>query len=149
MRMSKFNRDDKRPGGGRKFGGYNDGHKQMFPAICSQCQQNCEVPFRPTGDRPVFCSNCFKKQGGPPARFAPKSFGHKPEFRPTQGGSANTGGGVTRAQFDSLNAKLDKILTILNTNAAPETPKIKPDSAKASTGKEKKAPAKKYKAKKK
>jgi len=177
--FNKFDkgRGDKGFGGGRKFsakggpafgwGGdrRNDGPKQMFPAICSQCGQSCEVPFKPTGDRPVFCSNCFKKQGGPQARFAPKSFGHKPEFRPAQVGSANTGGGVTRAQFDSLNAKLDKILTILNTNAVPETPKmdkpkIKPDFAapspklwrvgdNASTGKEKKAPAKKSKAKKK
>ncbi|MBI5222103.1 MAG: hypothetical protein HY980_01225 [Candidatus Magasanikbacteria bacterium] len=49
----------------RGFKSDNDGgsrNRQMHSAICSKCAQECEVPFRPTGDRPVFCSNCFKSQ---------------------------------------------------------------------------------------
>lgn len=34
----------------------------MYPAVCSQCGRNCEVPFRPTGEKPVYCSNCFAKK---------------------------------------------------------------------------------------
>ncbi len=36
----------------------------MYKAICANCGKDCEVPFRPTGDRPVYCSNCFKDMGG-------------------------------------------------------------------------------------
>jgi CxxC-x17-CxxC domain-containing protein len=30
-------------------------------AICSDCKKECEVPFRPTGDRPVYCKECFPR----------------------------------------------------------------------------------------
>lgn len=47
------------------FGGGRDGGRpQMHKAICSECGNECELPFRPSGDRPVFCSTCFDKQGG-------------------------------------------------------------------------------------
>src|SRR3989344_1847310 len=37
---------------------------QMFSAVCSECNRTCEVPFRPTGDRPVFCNDCFSNKRG-------------------------------------------------------------------------------------
>ena len=53
-------------GGGRGgFGGGRDrGRPDMHSAICSDCGRECEVPFRPTGDKPVYCNDCFKNQGG-------------------------------------------------------------------------------------
>jgi CxxC-x17-CxxC domain-containing protein len=30
-----------------------------FPAICSRCQQETELPFRPTGTKPVYCDACY------------------------------------------------------------------------------------------
>ncbi len=33
--------------------------KERFRAECSSCHKACEVPFRPNGKKPVFCSNCF------------------------------------------------------------------------------------------
>ena len=42
-------------GGNRGFGG----PKEMFRAVCDECGRDCEVPFRPTGARPVLCSSCF------------------------------------------------------------------------------------------
>jgi CxxC-x17-CxxC domain-containing protein len=54
-------RDSGRRDGGRREGG----RPQMHRATCSECGDSCEVPFRPTGDKPVFCSNCFAgKDGG-------------------------------------------------------------------------------------
>src|SRR3989339_1042402 len=127
-------------GGGRSFGGHSDGPKQMFPAVCGKCGEDCQVPFRPSGERPVFCSNCFKEQGGGNDRpkFAPKSFG---------GGRDRDMGGRTSsapdysAQFASLNAKMDRILSIL---APVKVEKV----VKEEVVKEKKV-AKKAKAKKK
>lgn len=70
-------------GGGRSFGGGRDGGKPaMHQATCSECGASCELPFKPTGDRPVFCSTCFGKQqdGGGSAR--PTSFGGERRERP-------------------------------------------------------------------
>ena len=35
--------------------------RQMFPAICAECGKECEVPFEPRGDKPVYCSDCYRK----------------------------------------------------------------------------------------
>lgn len=45
-------------GGGGGFGG---GDREMFKATCASCGKECEVPFKPNGSRPVYCSDCFKK----------------------------------------------------------------------------------------
>ncbi len=34
--------------------------RQMFDAVCAQCDLNISVPFKPDGKRPVFCRECFK-----------------------------------------------------------------------------------------
>ena len=36
--------------------------KMQYKAVCSECGQACGVPFKPSGGRPVFCSECFAKQ---------------------------------------------------------------------------------------
>jgi CxxC-x17-CxxC domain-containing protein len=46
-------------GGG---GGY--GRRELFSAVCSSCGNEARVPVRPRGDKPVYCSDCFSKQGG-------------------------------------------------------------------------------------
>jgi len=35
--------------------------RQMFPATCGACGKSTEVPFQPRGDKPVYCSDCFRK----------------------------------------------------------------------------------------
>ena len=36
--------------------------RQFFPAVCSQCGKQTQVPFQPRGDRPVYCMDCFRQQ---------------------------------------------------------------------------------------
>ncbi|MFC2068710.1 CxxC-x17-CxxC domain-containing protein [Chloroflexota bacterium] len=33
----------------------------MFPATCADCGADTEVPFEPRGDKPVYCSDCYRK----------------------------------------------------------------------------------------
>jgi len=35
--------------------------RQMFPVTCADCGKDTEVPFEPRGDKPVYCSDCFRK----------------------------------------------------------------------------------------
>ena len=37
------------------------GDRQMYDAICAGCGVQCKVPFQPRSDRPVYCSDCFRK----------------------------------------------------------------------------------------
>ncbi len=41
--------------------GSEGGTRQMYDAVCSNCGRPCKVPFEPRGDRPVYCSDCFRK----------------------------------------------------------------------------------------
>jgi CxxC-x17-CxxC domain-containing protein len=56
--------DDRDSYGGR--GGYGDSYggdrrpKQMYAAVCAECGKTAQVPFQPTGARPVYCSDCFQ-----------------------------------------------------------------------------------------
>lgn len=46
----------------RDGGGYGRSERQMFPAVCAACGQETMVPFQPSGDRPVYCRDCYKPQ---------------------------------------------------------------------------------------
>ncbi|MCR4305589.1 MAG: hypothetical protein NUV73_00720 [Candidatus Daviesbacteria bacterium] len=71
--MGNFNRNG-RSGGGRGFErrGFNDrgsrGPMEMHQAVCDSCRKNCEVPFRPTSGKPIFCSDCFQNNRGSDSR---------------------------------------------------------------------------------
>jgi len=43
------------------------GQREMFPAVCSRCGKDTQVPFQPTSGKPVYCSDCFQseRRGGP------------------------------------------------------------------------------------
>jgi CxxC-x17-CxxC domain-containing protein len=43
-------------------GGVDKGPREMHKANCAECKQECAVPFKPSGDRPVYCKNCFSKR---------------------------------------------------------------------------------------
>jgi CxxC-x17-CxxC domain-containing protein len=67
--MGNYSRDNNRRGGGfdrgnRSGGGRDGGRPDMHRATCSDCGDSCEVPFKPTGSKPIFCSDCFGKQDG-------------------------------------------------------------------------------------
>ena len=65
--MGNFNNGPRRSGGGFGGGGgfrrnFNDGPREMHKAVCSECKQECEVPFKPTEGKPVYCKECFAKR---------------------------------------------------------------------------------------
>ncbi|HOP11074.1 MAG TPA: zinc-ribbon domain containing protein [Oscillospiraceae bacterium] len=37
------------------------GTRKMYDAVCAECGKACKVPFEPRSDRPVYCSDCFRK----------------------------------------------------------------------------------------
>lgn len=47
---------------GGSGGGYDRGPREMFSATCSSCGREAQVPFRPSGAKPVYCSDCFSSR---------------------------------------------------------------------------------------
>jgi len=37
----------------------NFGPREMHKAICSKCKKECEVPFKPTEGKPIYCKECY------------------------------------------------------------------------------------------
>jgi CxxC-x17-CxxC domain-containing protein len=51
-------------GGGGGYGSRSRAPREMFSATCSSCGKEAQVPFQPSGDKPVYCSECFQQRGG-------------------------------------------------------------------------------------
>jgi CxxC-x17-CxxC domain-containing protein len=39
------------------------GLRELFDAVCAQCGIATTLPFKPRGDRPVYCRTCFASLG--------------------------------------------------------------------------------------
>jgi len=47
-----------------RYGNSGSGYRssrQMFPAVCAECGKDTQVPFEPRGDKPVYCSDCYRR----------------------------------------------------------------------------------------
>ena len=82
--------------GGRDDNRSNFKDRRMYSAVCDSCGKKCEVPFQPTSGKPVYCDNCFGKDGN--------------SKRGTSGSGDNN---QLKEQITSINRKLDKIMTAL------------------------------------
>jgi len=36
--------------------------RMMHTAVCADCKKECMIPFKPSGDRPVYCQDCFSRR---------------------------------------------------------------------------------------
>lgn len=125
--MGNYNRGSG-GGGGRSFGRRDFGRSEdrpMFKTTCSNCGNECEVPFRPTSGKPVYCSNCFEKMGNSRSD-SPRM--ERSSFR-TPNSNQNSD------QFRVLNEKVDRVLKLLEAKTSevvaekvksPKSKKISP-----------------------
>lgn len=88
-------RFDRRPSNRKDFRPRFSEDRSMHKVKCDSCGESCEVPFRPTAGKPVFCDACFKKNKGP--------------------GSENKYNQPSK-ELAQINEKLDKILEALKVN---------------------------------
>ncbi|MDB5113827.1 MAG: zinc-binding protein [Chloroflexi bacterium] len=49
-----------RGGGGGGGGAFRPPAREMHEVVCAGCGGIAKVPFLPRGDRPVYCSDCFR-----------------------------------------------------------------------------------------
>lgn len=81
--------------------------KEMYSAVCDKCGNQCEIPFKPTTGKPIFCKNCF-------------------ESTDRRGVEKSQDNSQIQQQINDINLKLDNILKALETlNSQKEQPKTK------------------------
>ena len=51
----------------RKAGGAGSQPRQNYETVCAECGVQTTVPFKPRGDRPVYCRACFTAHAPAPA----------------------------------------------------------------------------------
>ncbi|MEW6616711.1 MAG: CxxC-x17-CxxC domain-containing protein [Thermodesulfobacteriota bacterium] len=133
-RDSKFGKKDsdrsgggvsKKPsrGGFSRGGGRDSGmpafDKQVYKAICDKCGATCQVPFKPAGDKPIFCRDCFRimevSESPRPRHFGSRKY---PESRRSDNFkkseySESAKPDQFKIELDKINLKLDRILKVL------------------------------------
>ncbi|HBV01008.1 MAG TPA: hypothetical protein DEF00_01270 [Candidatus Taylorbacteria bacterium] len=128
---------------GERAGGPEGTRREMFKAVCAECGKPCEVPFRPSGDRPVYCKDCFQAMGGPaaqnrgdrddrggrgsrgpsPQNSQKRDFTPRPSYTlPQQGSGEDKRLDDLKIQLATAISKLDKLINILG-NTAHSAPK--------------------------
>jgi CxxC-x17-CxxC domain-containing protein len=95
--MGRFFND--RNSGGRSRGRFDK--PEMHKAVCDECHQDCEVPFKPSGNKPIYCSRCFEK-------VDTKKFSSKGEK------SSSVDMSPVTEQLSSINAKLETLIEMLS-----------------------------------
>lgn len=91
-----------RPSFGGSRGGSGFGRKEfeLFAADCENCGKECEVPFKPTNGKPVYCRECFKKN-------------NDDEFAPRRSAPSSSSRGPSSDDLQEIHDKLDKIMRAL------------------------------------
>lgn len=136
--MGHFKKGGRGFGGGEREGGFrsggfqkkswggrdNDREVSLHHARCSNCHKDCEVPFKPTNGKPVFCKECFaaNKDGGENFSRGPKrDFGRserpRRDFdrrhdapRPSFSGEKVSGNDDLKKQIEKLEIKVDRLI---------------------------------------
>ena len=142
---------DFRQGGGKRFGGgrpnfpkkswggsrgRDRGPVTMHQAVCDQCGKSCEVPFRPTDGKLVYCNVCFggKKETGNNRggdRFPRKnSDSYRTPVKTDLGSNISKGDSdELKKQLEILNVKMDQLIkavgAITNTKSLVTEEKVK------------------------
>ena len=102
--MGNFN--DRRGGGFKKrWDSERRSPGAMHKATCSECGKECEVPFRPTGDRPIYCSDCFAKKRADGDLPPKREFHDRPSFKNAAGNNDDL-----KKQIGELTTKIDRLV---------------------------------------
>lgn len=92
----------------------------LYTAVCAECGEPCEVPFKPTGNRPVLCRRCFRQSedGEADGRFSKRESGRnsreRGRGRGQERGGERRGASDVAGQLADINRKLDLIMEALD-----------------------------------
>ncbi|HYD03910.1 MAG TPA: CxxC-x17-CxxC domain-containing protein [Alphaproteobacteria bacterium] len=91
---------------------------ELFETECAKCGKNCDVPFLPKNNKPVYCRSCFRgttpeESGRGPSRDRDSRGRDRFDSREERPFRSS---GPSQADIDDINRKLDKIMKALKIN---------------------------------
>lgn len=135
--------DNKRSFTGARRG---DNNSQMHKATCGDCGKSCEVPFRPTGEKPVFCRDCFGAKKDPSNKYGSRDEGradsrsYNNDVRETPVSTESKSsvmGSDVRSAIATINARIESLsFSIEKLNKMVETLNTKKEESKVEVKKE-------------
>lgn len=146
--MRNFNPGNRsRDGAGsprRNFGDRDSRRAVLHDAVCDECGKDCQVPFRPSGGKPVYCSDCFEKKGGKDSNgsrrpFRGRSFDDRDSRRPPQSNISDHSVLQLIEKIETLNIKLDAIINLLSSAGEKKAELVKVKTEKKKKSKNPKA----------
>lgn len=120
--MYNQTRNKRHSGGGDSWQkGFNK-DKQMHRATCVECNASCQVPFRPNGRKPIYCSNCFEQtpDGAAKSKFKREN-PKKDSFVRSDRSERSSGGSDVERRLRSIEKKLDQVLNALGVSVSRES----------------------------
>jgi CxxC-x17-CxxC domain-containing protein len=85
----------------------NDGQKRraLYQAVCADCQNHCEVPFKPSGSRPIYCKACFANRKRDRDSHKTNSERHQEQSLLQQVAGAGRAGSMAVAEFKDISSR--------------------------------------------
>lgn len=118
--QKKYSKGSGNKGRSSREGGFQS-NSINYKTRCAECGNDCTVPFRPNGRKPVLCSQCFENEQGGSKRFDSsdkkpfkKSF-DKPRY------SERTNNAGMESELKLIRKTLEQILEILQETTIEES----------------------------
>lgn len=90
------------------------GGLELFEVTCDKCGRKCDVPFKPTGNKPVYCRTCFRQNE---SGESGDNFESKGKFRDRSrekfSDDFESKSNISSKDVEIINRKLDKIMKAL------------------------------------
>ncbi len=139
------------------FGGGDRGERrevEMHSAVCGECGNTCQVPFKPNSDKPVFCNDCFavkrgarddrgerserggerREERGTKERYiSTPRISNQTETKSFDNSGNERAIGELKNQVSEMNKKIENLISLMDVNSTKKEVKAVPKKAAAKT----------------
>jgi len=131
----------------RDFADRDSRRPTMHDAVCDECGKDCQVPFKPSGEKPVYCSDCFEKKGGRSSNRPSWGGSGKRSFndrdrdrgRSSQSNISDRSTSQLIEKIEILNTNLGKIINLLSSSGEKKSELVEGRTKKNKNSKNTKA----------
>ncbi len=86
----------------------------VHETVCDKCGEKCDVPFKPTGGKPIYCRSCFRQNN---SGSSDRGTGRFEKFEDRHSSDRfESKSSISPKELEQINQKLDKIMKALKIN---------------------------------
>lgn len=88
----------------------------VHETVCDRCGVKCDVPFKPTNNKPIYCRSCFRKNNSGSSDRGTDRFEQFEDRHATPSDRFENKSNISSKDLEQINQKLDKIMKALKLN---------------------------------